>query len=59
MHLTEMQVSAAVYHRVLNTMYDELAPHMRRLMHLHQRVIGLTAVHFFDGAESPFCCECQ
>ncbi len=46
MHLSELQVPPTVYHDVLDVLYDELAPHMRRLMRLRQRVLGLPSLHF-------------
>ncbi|HLW02766.1 MAG TPA: M3 family metallopeptidase [Ktedonobacterales bacterium] len=48
MHLSELQVPPVVYHNVLDILYDELAPHMRRLMRLRQRVLGLPSLHFCD-----------
>ncbi|WP_018922619.1 oligoendopeptidase F [Salsuginibacillus kocurii] len=48
MLLHEQQVSLEMYHRQLDTILTELAPHMRRLAKLKQRVLGLEKMYFSD-----------
>lgn len=48
MILAEQQVPAAVYHNVLDVVYDEIAPHVRRLMRLRARVVGVDQLRRYD-----------
>ena len=48
MHLSELQVPSAVYHHVLDDLYPDLVPHVRRLLRLRQQVLGQSTLHFFD-----------
>ncbi|PSL47059.1 oligopeptidase F [Salsuginibacillus halophilus] len=46
--LYDQEVSEDMYHRQLDTILTELAPHMRRLAKLKQRVLGLDEMHYAD-----------
>lgn len=48
MLLHEQQVTEEMYHNQLDTILTELAPHMRRLAKLKQRVLGLEKMYFCD-----------
>ena len=48
MHLADLQVPSVVYHNVLDILYDELVPHVRRLLRLRQEALGLPVLEFFD-----------
>ncbi|SDO22856.1 oligoendopeptidase F [Alkalicoccus daliensis] len=48
MLLLEQQVSEDMYHRQLDTIQEELAPHMRRFAALKQRVLGLEQMTYAD-----------
>ncbi|GAA0357900.1 oligoendopeptidase F [Bacillus horti] len=48
MLLHEQQVTKEMYHNQLDTIQAELAPHMRRLAKLKQRVLGLDKMSFSD-----------
>ncbi|MGY3715811.1 oligoendopeptidase F [Sutcliffiella cohnii] len=48
MLLDEQQVTKEMYHNQLHTIQTELAPHMRRLAKLKQRVLGLDKMHYCD-----------
>lgn len=48
MLLHEQQVTKEMYHNQLDTIQTELAPHMRRLAKLKQRVLGLDKMYFSD-----------
>ncbi|MDQ0253109.1 oligoendopeptidase F [Evansella vedderi] len=48
MLLHEQQVTPKMYHNQLDTIQRELAPHMRRLAKLKQRVLGLEKMYFCD-----------
>lgn len=52
MILARQQVPPAVYHNVLDVVYDEIAPHVRRLMRLRARVLGLDGLRRYD-IEAP------
>lgn len=52
MILDTQQVPPAVYHNVLNVVHDELAPHMRRLLRLRQRMLGVDQLYRYD-LEAP------
>jgi oligoendopeptidase F len=52
MILAPQQVPLAVYHNVLDAVHDEIAPHVRRLIRLRQRVLGLDQVYRYD-LEAP------
>ncbi|WP_078550054.1 oligoendopeptidase F [Litchfieldia alkalitelluris] len=48
MLLADQQVTKEMYHNQLDTIQTELAPHMRRLAKLKQRVLGLEKMHYSD-----------
>ncbi|MCD8508479.1 MAG: oligoendopeptidase F [Bacillus sp. (in: Bacteria)] len=48
MLLHEQQVTEEMYHNQLDTILTELAPHMRRLAKLKQRVLGLEKMYYCD-----------
>ncbi len=48
MLLQPQQVSVTMYENILNIIQAELAPHMRRLAKLRQRVLGLEEMRFCD-----------
>lgn len=48
MLLHDQQVTEQMYHNQLDTIQTELAPHMRRLAKLKQRVLGLEKMYFSD-----------
>ncbi|MFD1780878.1 oligoendopeptidase F [Fredinandcohnia salidurans] len=48
MLLDEQQVTKEMYHNQLHTIQTELAPHMRRLAKLKQRVLGLEKMYYSD-----------
>ncbi|THE12241.1 oligoendopeptidase F [Bacillus timonensis] len=48
MLLDEQQVTMEMYHNQLKTIQTELAPHMRRLAKLKQRVLGLEKMYYSD-----------
>lgn len=48
MLLHEQQVTKEMYHNQLDTIQSELAPHMRRLAKLKQRVLGIEKMYFCD-----------
>ncbi len=48
MILDVQQVPEPVYRLVLETVHDEIAPHIRRLLRLKQRVLGLDRVYRHD-----------
>lgn len=48
MLLDAQQVPAAVYHNVLDVVHDEIAPHVRRLVRLRGRLLGLEQVYRYD-----------
>ncbi|MFS0862828.1 oligoendopeptidase F [Fredinandcohnia sp. 179-A 10B2 NHS] len=48
MLLEEQQVTKEMYLNQLDTIQTELAPHMRRLAKLKQRVLGLEKMHYAD-----------
>lgn len=48
MLLHSQQVSKEMYHNQLDTIQTELAPHMRRLAKLKQRVLGLEKMYYCD-----------
>ncbi|MFS0820577.1 oligoendopeptidase F [Bacillus sp. 1P02SD] len=48
MLLDEQQVTKEMYHNQLKTIQTELAPHMRRLAKLKQRVLGLEKMYYSD-----------
>ncbi|MBE3590753.1 MAG: oligoendopeptidase F [Firmicutes bacterium] len=48
MILKPQQIPYEVYTNVLDVIHDEIAPHVRRLVRLRQRVLGLDAVHGYD-----------
>ncbi|QQK76191.1 oligoendopeptidase F [Salicibibacter cibarius] len=48
MLLHPQQVSQAIYHRQIDTIYEELAPHMQRYAKLKQRVLGLDKMTLAD-----------
>jgi oligoendopeptidase F len=52
MILAPQQVPLAVYNNVLDVVHDEIAPHVRRLIRLRQRVLGLERVYRYD-LEAP------
>ncbi|MEI2401063.1 oligoendopeptidase F, partial [Paenibacillus phytohabitans] len=48
MLLEEQEVTQEMYHNQLHTIQTELAPHMRRLAKLKQRVLGLEKMYYSD-----------
>lgn len=48
MLLQPQQVTIPMYHNILDIIHTELAPHMRRLARLKQRVLGLDRIRFCD-----------
>jgi oligoendopeptidase F len=48
MLLHDQQVTKEMYHNQLDTIQTELAPHMRRLAKLKQRVLGLEKMYYSD-----------
>ncbi|PRO66065.1 oligoendopeptidase F [Alkalicoccus urumqiensis] len=48
MLLMPQQVTPELYHRQLDTIFTELAPHMRRFARLKKEVLGLEAMTFAD-----------
>jgi oligoendopeptidase F len=48
MILAPQQVPLGVYNNVLDVVHDEIAPHIRRLIRLRQRVLGLDRVYRYD-----------
>ncbi|MFT4415587.1 oligoendopeptidase F [Fredinandcohnia humi] len=48
MLLVDQQVTKEMYHNQLDTIQMELAPHMRRLAKLKQRVLGLDKMYYSD-----------
>ncbi|MBB2482909.1 oligoendopeptidase F [Bacillus sp. APMAM] len=48
MLLHSQQVTKEMYHNQLNTILEELAPHMRRFAKLKQRVLGLERFYYSD-----------
>ncbi|QQK80095.1 oligoendopeptidase F [Salicibibacter cibi] len=48
MLLHPQQISVDIYHQQIDTIYRELAPHMRRYAKLKQRVLGLNKMTFAD-----------
>jgi oligoendopeptidase F len=52
MILDGQRVPLAVYTNVLDVVHDEIAPHMRRLLRLRQRVLGLDRLYRYD-LEAP------
>jgi oligoendopeptidase F len=48
MILAPQQVPLGVYHNVLDVVHDEIAPHVRRLINLRRRVLGLDRVYRYD-----------
>ncbi len=52
MILDGQRVPPAVYTNVLDVVHDELAPHMRRLLRLRQRVLGVDRLYRYD-LEAP------
>ncbi|WP_404351194.1 oligoendopeptidase F [Sutcliffiella horikoshii] len=48
MLLHDQQVTKEMYHNQLDTILNELAPHMRRYAKLKKRVLGLETMHFSD-----------
>ncbi|WP_096153301.1 oligoendopeptidase F [Bacillus sp. FJAT-45066] len=48
MLLHDQQVTKEMYHNQLDTIQQELAPHMRKYAKLKQRVLGLEKMHFCD-----------
>lgn len=48
MILHQQQVPFEVYSNVLDVIHDAIAPHMRRLLRLRQRVLGLDEVRKYD-----------
>jgi oligoendopeptidase F len=48
MLLDAQQVPGAVYHGVLDVVHDEIAPHVRRLVRLRQRLLDLEQVWRYD-----------
>ena len=48
MLLHDQQVTKEMYHNQLDTIQQELAPHMRKFAKLKQRVLGLEKMHFSD-----------
>ncbi|WP_147804889.1 oligoendopeptidase F [Alkalicoccus halolimnae] len=48
MLLDKQDVTQDMYHRQLDTIQEELAPHMRRFAKLKQRVLGLEEMRFAD-----------
>lgn len=52
MMLDAQQVPVEVYQNVLDVVHDEIAPHVRRLVRLRQRLLGLEQVYRYD-LEAP------
>lgn len=48
MLLEPQKVTAEMYHNQIDTIYTELAPHMRRFAKLKQKVLGIDSMRFFD-----------
>jgi oligoendopeptidase F len=48
MLLHSQQVPIETYHRILDTIQEGLAPHMRRLAELRKRVLGLDRLYYCD-----------
>jgi oligoendopeptidase F len=48
MILAPQRVPEPVYRNVLATVHDEMQPHVRRLIALRRRVLGLDRVHHYD-----------
>jgi oligoendopeptidase F len=48
MLLHSQQISVDVYHRIIGTLFSELAPHMRRFVRLKQKKLGLEQLSFCD-----------
>jgi oligoendopeptidase F len=48
MILAPQQVPLSVYNNVLDVVHDNIAPHVRRLIGLRQRVLGLDRVYRYD-----------
>lgn len=48
MHLADLQVPSVIYHNVLDILYKDLVPHVRRLLRLRQQVLGLPVLQFYD-----------
>lgn len=48
MLLADQQVTKEMYHRQLDTIQTELAPHMQRFAKLKQRVLGLEKMYYSD-----------
>ncbi|MEK0315770.1 oligoendopeptidase F [Cohnella sp. 56] len=48
MLLHSQQVSVDLYHRIVGTLFNELAPPMRRFVRLKQRALGLEQLSFCD-----------
>jgi len=52
MILARQQVPVGVYQNVLDVIHDEIAPHVRRLMRLRARLLGVTELQRYD-IEAP------
>lgn len=48
MLLHSQQVGTELYHRIIGTLFSELAPHMRRFVRLKQKKLGLEQLLFCD-----------
>ncbi|CAI6077602.1 oligoendopeptidase F [Cohnella sp. JJ-181] len=48
MLLHSQQVGVDIYHRIIGTLFSELAPHMRRFVRLKQRILGLEKLSYCD-----------
>ncbi|WP_088040891.1 oligoendopeptidase F [Bacillus sp. EAC] len=48
MLLEDHKVSLEMYHNQLNIIFNELAPHMRKLANLKKKQLGLDTLHFYD-----------
>lgn len=48
MILAPQQVPEEVYRTILSVVHDGMQPHMRRLLRLKQRVLGIDPVRFYD-----------
>lgn len=48
MLLHSQQINADLYHRIIESLFRELAPHMRRFVRLKQKKLGLEQLSFCD-----------
>ncbi|GAK00527.1 oligoendopeptidase F [Geomicrobium sp. JCM 19055] len=48
MLLDDQEVDQDTYHRQINTIYDQLSPHMQRFAKLKKRILGLDEMTFAD-----------